>query len=711
MFTLPAALLAAALVSAQPPTSTTTHPASHKPIAHRADATNLLEALPDDACVAILADLHGDTLIEDLIASFERAQLPQAEGPGKLTALVKSIPGDIGLGIVTDPRHPDDPDFVVVMDVSRPGFDTRDWLEHKLLPYLRSRGRRDRYAELRIEGKGGAMRIVDPRTDNKTLVYIAVRGGNAVLSTRANLARAATTGRKAEKSFADAKGIRRALRELPRDAAVRVLFNPAPLIKAQKKPKPKTVEAIVQQILSPDDLVAAGGYLRWTHRAIEAGAHAVLADECKGIAQWLDRPNSESKLMSDLAGDFPILFRVGISSLVALPEGVYKITDSFDDTISTEYREDLAAFNKETGIDFNADILGQLHDEIVIAVRPDLSKKPPVAWTAIIPVTTPDTLESAAGKLAEHYDLAFDSRPSEGVTIHSAPEGVHFAWCVAGKRLILADDLTTARDVVRCFKPGANHPSPSIVDQCKRELGAENQVMLLTDVGLLCRQAPMLPMLASPRFAPVLGGGYVGAALSKKDRVIHLEAHWEIGRQPGAGNKSTQEDASNQLVATLANSVAESLAEARRQAARAISMANLRGIAMACFVYANKHDGRFPESLESFAAEQPDQVPLQFFANTYTGERPESPSEIAKYGNILYRAGLTTKSAPSEVVLAEKSIQSVAGSQGACFAFVDGHCELVAEPVANRLIEMIRAGEPTITIGAAKASLGEQNAP
>ena len=63
------------------------------------------------------------------------------------------------------------------------------------------------------------------------------------------------------------------------------------------------------------------------------------------------------------------------------------------------------------------------------------------------------------------------------------------------------------------------------------------------------------------------------------------------------------------------------------------------------------------------------------------------------------------------MILAERRVHHGPGGAGASFAFVDGHCEFLDEPLASRILEMIDAGEPTITVDAARASLESADAP
>lgn len=703
MFAPALALLMLAISSGPPDESTPIEPPRQK-------HADLLQAMPSDTSVAIFVNLRGDSVVEQLIETAAGAWAGNEEKADRLTKLIQSIPGPIVVGHVPNPRRDRGDSVVVAMDISKPGFDFRNWVDKKLLPVMRTMGTRDRVNALRLDGDGGAMRIINPRKKNETIAYIAVRGRVAYLADRPDLAQAAARSTDSDKSFADTPGVRKVLRELPKDAIVRVLFNPKPLFRELESPKPRSTEELARQIFAPDDLIAIGGYIRLKGNRIDAGATALLAEECRGIAKWFHRGNTESALVKPLAGEFPVLLRVGLSSLTSLPDAIYEITDNFDKTISTEYREDLAAFNTKTGIDLNAQVLGQIHDEIIIALRPDLSRQPPIAWSLIAPVRNPATLESACAKLAEHFELEFESRTTEGVTIHSAPQPTSIAWCVADHRLILGDAFATVRDVVRRFKTGASPSSRHVVERGTRELGASNQWMLLTDVGLLCRQAPMLPVLAGPRFAPLLQDGYVGASITNHGRFVKLKFKWELGGRSDADKPSSTE-MSDQLLVGASRTLLAYLAEARFQAQKTIAMSHQRGIAMALYAYASAHDGNFPESLEQLVKEQQDSISLKMLENPFTSEGPESIDEIAAYSHVVYRTGLSPKSGPQEIILAEKDIQHGPSSAGASVAFVDGHCEYLDEPLASRILEMIRAGESTITVAAARDSLEDGDAP
>ncbi len=106
------------------------------------------------------------------------------------------------------------------------------------------------------------------------------------------------------------------------------------------------------------------------------------------------------------------------------------------------------------------------------------------------------------------------------------------------------------------------------------------------------------------------------------------------------------------------------------------------------YVYAEKHDGAFPDSLSDLLRAVPDAISLDQLVSPYDGQGPRSISDVDQSCYILYRPHLSTKSAPTEVIMAEREAQR----DGANFMFVDGHVELIQEPRASELIQLIRDG-------------------
>ncbi len=62
--------------------------------------------------------------------------------------------------------------------------------------------------------------------------------------------------------------------------------------------------------------------------------------------------------------------------------------------------------------------------------------------------------------------------------------------------------------------------------------------------------------------------------------------------------------------------------------------------------------------------------------------------------SLIFRPGLTTKSDPREILLAEREVTD---SRGANFLFVDGHVEFIKEPRASELLEGSAMGRDVIS--------------
>lgn len=674
-------------------------PASQPAAGPRAGAADLFDLLPVETLVAVTIDPHERAFPDALlraIAAFGGRDEKQAD---RFVEAVRAIPGHIAIASI--PPRKDEGVFLLLIDVARPSFDARDYFQKHIIPITQSFGRRDEYDRLDIEGTDSAFRIINAKNE-ETVMYVSARGRIIAASNDGNLVRKIGTDGDRRDSLVRQPGMRDIIRRLPKDAPLRILFRPAILLEKSKKPKPGSTDELAMQILQPTDILGAGGFLKWRGREIEITAVAALADECKGISRWLDRSDTESKLMAELANDFPVVVRAGFSSLAGLPSAIYEITDEFDPTIREEYREDLATFQKETGVDFNGALLAQVTDECVIGIRPDFARQPPVGWVAVAPLNDASIASTAATKLATHYNLPMEDEDRDGLIVHSSSAPSEFSWAVTTKRLIIGDSPRTVRDVAR--SAGSRGKASRGLQSQITALGAKNQFAFIADIGLLKKQAPLLPVMAGPNFGPLLTGGFLGASLSQEDRFAHLKIRWELVAPVRKDESETRADNATTVVATT---VLEMLANARTAAQRTIGMARIRGLCMAVNVYTESHQGAFPDSLETLLRDPAQIATLELLRNPYTDEGPDTIEEVAEYSHILFRNGLQTPVDPQEIIFGERSVARKGQTPGANFGFADGHVEFIEEPDASRLIELIETGAESVS----RAALAENNAP
>jgi hypothetical protein len=145
---------------------------------------------------------------------------------------------------------------------------------------------------------------------------------------------------------------------------------------------------------------------------------------------------------------------------------------------------------------------------------------------------------------------------------------------------------------------------------------------------------------------------------------------------------------------TLPAMILPSIIRAREQSRRVVSMSNERQITMGCLIYANDHQGRFPQSLGEIIAGgylgQSYSV-ARIFIDPSSGSTPlVIPPEHAQdaawidanltgHCDFVYVGegmnATTMSNAASTVVVYEPL--SVSGGQGSCVGYADGHVEWV----------------------------------
>lgn len=122
------------------------------------------------------------------------------------------------------------------------------------------------------------------------------------------------------------------------------------------------------------------------------------------------------------------------------------------------------------------------------------------------------------------------------------------------------------------------------------------------------------------------------------------------------------------MAAAAATSMATSIllpsvARAREVAKRAVSATNLRGIGLACLIYARDNQGKFPASVDMLLKE-----------GLLTQKQIHSPRDSDADENsvsYVYLAGQTQSAAPQNVLAYEQ----VFGNEGTSVLFVDGHVQ------------------------------------
>ncbi|MBU0638749.1 MAG: hypothetical protein KKB50_07790 [Planctomycetes bacterium] len=124
-------------------------------------------------------------------------------------------------------------------------------------------------------------------------------------------------------------------------------------------------------------------------------------------------------------------------------------------------------------------------------------------------------------------------------------------------------------------------------------------------------------------------------------------------------------------VALATSTLLPSLSRARMQAKRTVSMANLRGLGQGCFIYAQDHDGKFPESPEQLVS-----------LGMATEKMLNSPLDLPEVKSYVYIAG-QKESNDSRNVLAYEQLRD---DEGTCVLFLDGHSEFMPLPRFKQIL-------------------------
>jgi hypothetical protein len=110
------------------------------------------------------------------------------------------------------------------------------------------------------------------------------------------------------------------------------------------------------------------------------------------------------------------------------------------------------------------------------------------------------------------------------------------------------------------------------------------------------------------------------------------------------------------------------LAKAREQGKRSVSLNNLKQIALACIMYADDHEGKFPDNLQKL---------YPYHRNPKILESPRKPKDFIG-PSYIYVAGLKARMPDSSRIIIFYENPAFCGDK-VCAAFLDGHVEALGQ--------------------------------
>jgi len=380
-------------------------------------------------------------------------------------------------------------------------------------------------------------------------------------------------------------------------------------------------------------------------------------------------------------------------------DALCRLFERIDPDIASEYQAERREVAREWGFDPQHDFLGNMVDQWAVGLTLDEDNEP--GLTIAVKLADPDLFIHHLRQLVTAYRLPIETQVYGATEIlcradggnPASPEIQYPALQVAVSSLVDNLCLAVVDDYLVASGQVAN--VAAVID-ARAKRTADSGSGAKTDT-------------ATPRSAPAAKVGFLNIArlaqlaLAEEEvqpddaepyqtvrRVAQSDARIDFRATTGPKRLSVGITLNESMTTTargfLTQSLAASLAQARSQKCRVISMANIKNIVVACKIHANDHKGQWPASLGELAADG--SVGLQQFANPCDGTAPTSAGEVDLHSFYLYRPGLDEKTVDARlVVLAEREIHR---GQGANFGFADGHVEWVEEPRAGELLAEIR---------------------
>src|SRR5262249_20632525 len=223
---------------------------------------------------------------------------------------------------------------------------------------------------------------------------------------------------------------------------------------------------------------AVGGDLVWDRESVTLDFSVVLAEKSGGIARALNAPPTPSQTLGLFPRDFLAVGRIAFPSAAGLVNAAYGVLDRIDPGIGAEYRDELADFKKETGVDFEGDLLANVIGEVGFGARVDFAKPNPIAWAVACPLADTPRFFAQLDALLKHFDVPVTREA--GNDVRQSVLKIPFAFGPSCGCLVIADSPTTIAEM----KPMADvhRPRRAALDACLGHLFDPNLSCLLVDL-------------------------------------------------------------------------------------------------------------------------------------------------------------------------------------------------------------------------------------
>lgn len=396
-----------------------------------------------------------------------------------------------------------------------------------------------------------------------------------------------------------------------------------------------------------------------------------------GLWHLLASTPSQATLARAFPPDTTLLVEGSMKRASSVVDDIKAFIAVIDQEIADEYDQERVEFVRETGLDPQGEILGNLVQAWAFGVggNSDGFDDPLLA----VQLESAATFKTHLQTLRDLYRLETGSMSHRGVTIERAVrEAGPFSYAVVDNLLLVSPNNDIVVGGIDAVLDRKGLGSTKAFNAVRRRTDPKTSKFVYLNLAQLFPYAPESEDNADASVVEALAkaGSAIGLAVVPHERMIALEL-------------ASSDDTAEEAMALLWRSVDASLERARYLSARSISMANVKGLLTACHVYAANHKKRWPPSLDTLVqttllGDETDATTL--LSNPYPDGAAKREGCYYLYRHITDPTSV--KDPAAEVVISEPEIHD----GGAVFGFMDGHAEWLTSPQADKLLAIMRSG-------------------
>lgn len=372
-----------------------------------------------------------------------------------------------------------------------------------------------------------------------------------------------------------------------------------------------------------------------------------------------------------LAAVFPsdtdVIFQGSLTSLAQIADDAFSILGGIDRRIAEEYEKERAQFRDDVGFDPHSEILSNFVDEWAVGF--DISEAGPQTPLFAFKLADETKFRSHFEAAQRFFDLKVSNSVHAGTPVYVAErKRGQFAFSMVRGALVIAQDV----EQVKASIDAAEHRK-SLADTKKYKESHEVCRDGVSRFGYFNFAAVVDEMRGKEEYAlfastlESLAATGIGLYLRPVGRTIEAELQL-----------------TGDVAQVASSSLAVSMRQARKQAQRQVSAANIKGLLMSCMIYANENKNQWPRSLKVLVDEGA--VTPDILVSPYDRRRGEGSEPYYVHRQPPDRTSV--KDWSRAVVISEPELHD----GGAMFGFLDGHVEWVEGARAAELLQIMKSG-------------------